>query len=64
MQLILGVTDNTFFMLNSTEHEISTALKTKMLKNNDLFALVLELSVVVFIMPINVKMPTIVGMLI
>ena len=26
----------TFFMLNSTEHGISTAYKTKMLKNNDL----------------------------
>ena len=36
----------TFFMLNSTEHQISTAHKN-----------------VVFIMLINVKMPTIVGIL-
>ena len=44
-------------MLNSAEHEIST----KMLKNNDFLAS--ELSDVVFIMLINVKMPTIVGIL-
>ena len=43
----------TFFMLNSTEHEISSAHKF----------LALSLSDVVFIMLINVKMPTIVGIL-
>ena len=47
-------------MLNSTEHEISTAHKTKMLKNED-FLLTYKHSGV-FIMLINVKMPTIVAM--
>ena len=46
-----------FFMLNSTEHEISAAHKN--LKK----FLALSLSDVVFIMLINVKMPTIVGIL-
>ena len=45
-------------MLISTKHEISTAYKTKMLIRN---FLVLKLSYVVFILTINVKMPTIVG---
>ena len=45
-------------MLNSTEHEISMLIKTKMPINEDL-----SLSDVVFIMLINVKMPTIVGIL-
>ena len=52
----------TFFMLNSTEHEISTArnkLKYQPIKN----FLALSLSDGVFIMLINVKMPTIVGIL-
>ena len=44
-------------MLNSTEHEISTAHR-KVKK-----FLALSLSVVVFILLINVKMPTIVGIL-
>ena len=44
----------TFFMLNSTEHEISATYKKY-------FAL--NLSAVVFIMLINVKMPTFVGFL-
>ena len=48
--------------LCSTEHEISTAHKTKMLKNIKIF-LAFNLSDVVFIMLINVKMPTIVGIL-
>ena len=43
-------------MLNSTEHENSTAHKTKILTN-------LNLSDVVFILLINVKMPTIVDIL-
>ena len=48
------------FMLNSTEHEISTEHKNKMLKMFKTF----KLSEAVFIMLINVKMPTIVGILI
>ena len=47
-------------MLNSTEHEISTA-QTKIPTNRMLLAL--SLSDVAFIMLINVKMPTIVGIL-
>ena len=49
----------TFFMLSSTEHENSTAHKTKYRQIKKCFAL--RLSNVVFIMLINVKMPTIVG---
>ena len=52
----------TFFMLISTEHEISTAhkkLKYRQLKK----LLALSISDVVFIMLINVNMPTIVGTL-
>ena len=48
-------------MLNSTEQEISTAHKTKIPTNKDFFAL--SLSDDVFIMLINVEMPTIVGIL-
>ena len=52
-----------FFMLNSTEHEISTAhIKNKMLTNEDVSCFK-SLMYVVFIMLINVKMPTIVGIL-
>ena len=51
----------TFFMLNSTEHNISTAHKKKYRKLNKLFAL--SISDVLFIMLINVKMPTIVSIL-
>ena len=49
-------------MLNSTEHEISTAqnLRCQQIKKY----LALSLSDVVFIMLINVKMPTIVGILV
>ena len=45
-------------MLNSTEHEISTAHKTTVLKNRQFLAF--KLSDVIFIMLINVKMPTII----
>ena len=48
-------------MLNATEHEISTAHKTKMLKKEPFLAF--RLSDVVFTMLINVKMPAIVGIL-
>ena len=48
-------------MLNSTQHEISTAHKTKILTKKMFLAL--SLSDNVFIMLINVKMPTIVGIL-
>ena len=51
-----------FFMLNSTEHEISTAhkkLKYRQIKK----CLALSLSDVELIMLINVKMPTIFGIL-
>ena len=51
----------TLFMLNSTEHEISTAHKVKYLPMKKCLAL--YLSDVVFIMLINVKMSTIVGIL-
>ena len=50
----------TFFMLNSTEHKISTAHTTK-IPTKKYVALIL--SDVVFIMLMNVKMPTIVGIL-
>ena len=55
----------TFFMHHSTEHEISTAHKNyKKLKHRQMKKiLALSLSDVVFIMLINVKMPTIVGIL-
>ena len=49
-------------MLNSTEHAISTAHKNKNAKKI-MIVLALELSIVVFTMLINVKMPTIVGIL-
>ena len=48
-------------MLNSTEHEISTAHKLKYRQMKKFLAL--SLSDDVFIMLINVKMPTIVGIL-
>ena len=49
-------------MLNSTEHDISTALKkTKKLKIKTFLAF--KLSKVLFIVLINVKMPKIVGIL-
>ena len=47
-------------MLNSTEHESSTAHKIKMLKKT---FLAFKLSDIVFIMLINVKMPPIVVIL-
>ena len=50
----------TFFMLNSTEHEILAADKKINYRQIKKF-LALSLSDVVFIMLINVKMPTIVG---
>ena len=43
-------------MLSSTEHEISTAHKIKLLNNEEVYGS-LSLSDVVFIMLINVKMP-------
>ena len=52
-----------FFMLNSTEHEISTAHKNYKKKRQIKKLLALSLSDVVFIMLINGKMPTIVGIL-
>ena len=52
----------TFFMLNSTEHEISAAHKNKNAEKYRYF-LLFNLSVDVFILLINVKMPTIVGIL-
>ena len=48
-------------MVNSSEHEISTPHKNNMLKTKTFHAF--KLSDVVFIMLINVKMPTIVGIL-
>ena len=49
-----------YFILNSTEHEISTAHKTKMLKKT---FLAFKLSDVVLIMLVNVKIPTIIVIL-
>ena len=49
-----------FFMLNSTEHKISTAHKKLQYRQMKTF-LALSLSDVIFIMLIHVKMPTIVG---
>ena len=49
-------------MLNSTEYEISTAHKKLKYRHIKKF-LALILSDIVFIMLINVKMPTIVGIL-
>ena len=46
------------FKLDSTEHEISTARKTKIQTNEEVYCL--SLSDDVFIMLINIKMPTIV----
>ena len=48
-------------MLNSTEHEISIAHKTKIMKIKTFVEF--KLSNVVFILLINVKMSTIVGIL-
>ena len=50
-------------MLNSTEYEISTAKKKKKTYRQIKKFLALSLSDLVFIMLINVKMPTIVGIL-
>ena len=52
----------TFYMLNSTEHEITNAHKTIMKKKYRLFNAFKVLDVV-FIMLINVKVSTIVGIL-
>ena len=49
-------------MLNSTEYKISTLIKTK-IQTNEEVSLALSLSDVVLIMLINVKMPTIVGII-
>ena len=54
--------NKSFFILNSTEHEISTAYKNPKAKKIKTF-LAFKLSNVAFIMLINVKMPTIVGIL-
>ena len=51
----------TFLMLNSTEHEISIVHKTKIPTKKEVSGL--SLSDDVIIMLINVKMPTIVGIL-
>ena len=49
-------------MLNSTDYEISTAYKNLNAEKITIF-IALKLSDVVFILLINVKMPTIVGIL-
>ena len=50
------------FMLNSTEHDISTAHKKQKYRQIKKF-LALSLSDVLFIILINIKMPTILGIL-
>ena len=68
LAIFFNVTENrsqgykTFFMLNATEHEISPANKSLNAVKVKTF-LAFKLSDVVFIMLINVKMPTIVGIL-
>ena len=54
--------NKTFFVLNSTEHKIATAHKKLKYRKIKTF-LALSLSAIVFIMLINVKMPTIAGIL-
>ena len=49
-------------MFNETEHEILTIHKTEIVKNIDFFPALTHVNVV-FILLINVKMPTIVGIL-
>ena len=51
----------TLFMLNLTEHEIQLPINTKIPPNKDVSCFKSLISDVVFIMLINVKMPTIVG---
>ena len=51
----------TFFMLNSTELKVSTARKTKIPTNKELSCL--KSRRCLFIMLINVKMPTIIGII-
>ena len=51
----------TFFMLNSTEHDFQLLIKTEISTIKKFFPI--SFSDVVFIMLINVKMPTIVGIL-
>ena len=51
-----------FFMLNSVEHGISNAHKYKKYQENHLF-LILDKPRMLFFLLINVKMPTIVGIL-
>ena len=53
-QLLMPRGYTTFFMLNSTEHEISTALKHQKYRHIKKFSLVLSLSDIIFIMLINV----------
>ena len=50
-----------FFVLNSNEHEIQMLMKSKILKKKIFLAF--RRSDVVFIMLLNVEMPTIVGIL-
>ena len=50
-----------FFVLNSNEHEIQMLIKSKILKKKIFLAF--RRSDVVFIMLLNVEMPTIVGIL-
>ena len=52
----------TFFMLNSTEHEISNAPKFKYIKKIQLFS-GSDKPRMLFLQLINVKMPTTVGIL-
>ena len=52
----------TFFLLNSTEHKISTTRENENAEKDGEF-LAFKLSYLVFILLINVKMPTIIGIL-
>ena len=55
--------DKTFFMLNSAEHEIVNAHKYKKYPEIQLFSCS-DKPIILFFLLINVKMPTIVGILI
>ena len=54
---------NFFFMLNSAEHDILNAHKYKNINNSDIFQAQTGLARKLFFQLINVKMPTIVGIL-
>ena len=66
MHIISPQGNKTGFMLNLTDHEISTIYKNKMLKNKDVYwftTLICCIYPALIFLLINVKLPTIVGIL-